>query len=92
MDPSWTEEHPKSVASVGSVLLAVVAAAVAATVIGAVAVQGRSFGPLVVIASVTAFVVLIASVPPVEVVRHEVCRRPDPGSDPSLLRPARLER
>jgi len=63
MPRSWTRAHPKSVTSVGSVLLAIAAAGLTAATVGAVAVQARSFGPLVVVCAVVAATVLVLAIP-----------------------------
>jgi len=63
MSSSSTQEHPRAVASVGSVLVAVAAAGFAAALVGAVAIQARSFGPLVVVTAVVAGVALLFAAP-----------------------------
>jgi len=63
MPSSWTREHPSSVAGVGSVLLGIAAAALVATLVGAVAIQADAFGPLVVLALVAGVVALVVSLP-----------------------------
>lgn len=63
MPSSWSREHPKSVASTGSVLVAVAVAGLVATVVGAVAIQARSFGPLFVITAIAGIAALVFSLP-----------------------------
>lgn len=63
MSQSWTRNHPKSVTSTGAGLVGVVLAGVVATLVGAVAIPARSYGPLVVVAAVAGLVGLVLSVP-----------------------------
>ena len=63
MARSWTHAHPKSVTATGAGLVAVVVAGLVATVVGAVAIAARSYGPLVVAAVVVGLLGLVVSVP-----------------------------